>query len=447
VIENAGGPFRTSLDVTQAMSGTMGIIQDSGEPKRMEETLRKVSRALKAITACHQALIRATNEAELLNDVCRIIVDVGGYCMAWVGYAERDAKKAIRPMAQQGFDAGYVEQLRLTWADKGRGRGPTGRAMREGTPVICQDTQNDPDFAPWREEARRRGYASVLALPLNEADTFGALTIYATEPGAFDEEEIALLLGLANDLAYGITALRARAERRLAEKALKESERELRLLTAQLLSIQEKERRRVARELHDELGQALTVLKIHLVGLEEKLSPDQQDLKRNCEQMLSYIDTVIENVRRLSWDLCPSCLEDLGLSSSLGYLVDDICRNHRMKSDVGMDEIDLLFSPETQINIYRIFQESLTNIVKHAGAKLVSVRAKRQNGHVSFMIRDNGRGFNLKQAMSGKVAKKNLGLTAMNERALMAHGSLQISSRKGGGTTITFSIPTDKIGK
>jgi signal transduction histidine kinase len=429
------------------MSGTMGIIQDNRDPKRMEETLRKVSRALRAITACHQALIRATNEAELLNEVCRIIVEVGGYCMAWVGYAERDAKKSIRPMAQQGFDAGYVEHLRLTWADKERGRGPTGRATREGTPVICHDIQNDPYFAPWREEAGRRGYASVLGLPLNEADTFGALTIYAREANAFDDEEIALLLGLANDLAYGITALRARAERRRAEKALMESERELRLLTAQLLSIQEKERRRVARELHDELGQALTVLKIHLVGLEEMLALDQQDLKGNCEQMLAYIDTVIENVRRLSWDLCPSCLEDLGLSSSLGYLVDDICRNHNITCDVKMDEIDPLFSPETQINIYRIFQESLTNIVKHAGASLVSVQVNRQNGQVSFKIRDNGRGFNLQQAMSGKVAKKNLGLTAMNERALMAQGSLQISSRKGRGTTITFSIPTDKPGK
>lgn len=425
------------------MSGTMGIIQDSREPKRMEEALRKVSRALKAITACHQALIRATNEAELLNEVCRIIVAVGGYCMAWVGYAEDDANKTIRPVAQQGFDAGYVEQLRLTWADKVRGRGPSGRAIREGIPAICHDTQNDPDFAVWREEARLRGYASVLGLPLKEAQPFGVLTIYASDPNAFDEEEIALLVGLANDLAYGITALRARAERRGAEKALRESERELRLLTVQLLSIQEQERRRVARELHDELGQALTVLKIRLVGIEEMLLPDQLHLKGNCEQMLAYIDTVIENVRRLSWDLCPSCLEDLGLSSSLGYLVDEVCRNHKLQCAVVVDEIDHLFSPETQINIYRIFQESLTNIVKHAKASHISVNIKREDGSVFFRIRDNGRGFNLKQAMSGKVTKKNLGLTAMNERARMAHGSLQISSRKGQGTTITLAIPID----
>jgi PAS domain S-box-containing protein len=434
-------------DGAGVMTGIMGIIEDITEPKRMAETLRQVSRALKAITECHQALIRATDETELLHEVCRIIVEVGGYRMAWVGYAEADVTKSVRPVAQTGFDAGYVEQLHLTWADKERGRGPTGKAIRRGKPVICRDTQVDPGFAFMAEEARIRGYASVLALPLNYSHTFGALNIYATESNAFDDEEINLLLGLANDLAYGIMALRGRAEQRRAEESLKESEQELRRLASQLLSIQEKERRRVARELHDELGQALTVLKINLVAIEDKLAPDQEHLKASCEHNLSYIDTVIENVRRLSWDLSPSSLEDLGLSAALGYLVDETCRNHNMQCTVVMDKIDPLFTPEIQINIYRIFQESLTNVVKHARASLVSVNVAREDGKVSFTIRDNGRGFNLKQAMSGKVAKKSLGLTAMNERALMARGSLQISSRKGRGTTIAFFIPTAKRGK
>jgi signal transduction histidine kinase len=276
---------------------------------------------------------------------------------------------------------------------------------------------------------------------------FGALTIYAGQPDAFDDEEIKLLLGLSKDLAYGILGLRARAEQWRVEKALKESKQELRLLTTRILSIQEEERRRVARELHDELGQALTVLKINLVAIEDKLAPDQQHLRANCEHMLSYIDTVIENVRRLSWDLSPSSLEDLGLSAALGYLVDETCRNHNMQSAVVMDEIDHLFSPAIQINIYRIFQESLTNVVKHARASLVSVNVTRENGKVSFLIRDNGRGFNLPQVMAGKVAKRSLGLTAMNERALMARGALQISSRRGRGTTIAFSIPIDNHGK
>ncbi|MDO9070854.1 MAG: GAF domain-containing sensor histidine kinase, partial [Deltaproteobacteria bacterium] len=328
-----------------------------------------------------------------------------------------------------------------------RGRGPVGAAIRLGDTVIVRDTLIEGNFHPWSEAARQRNFRSVLGLPLIGAAPFGGLCIYAADPDAFDDEEINLLLGLANDLAYGIMALRGRAEQRRAEEALKESEQELRRLASQLLSIQEKERRRVARELHDELGQALTVLKINLVAIEDKLAPDQQHLKANCEHMLSYIDTVIENVRRLSWDLSPSSLEDLGLSAALGYLADETCRNHNMQCTVVMDEIDHLFTPEIQINIYRIFQESLTNVVKHARASLVSVNVAREDGKVSFTIRDNGRGFNLQQAMSGKVAKRSLGLTAMNERALMARGSLQITSRRGQGTTVAFSLPTEKRGE
>jgi PAS domain S-box-containing protein len=434
-------------DGAGAMTGIMGLIEDITERKRMEETLWQTSRALRAITECRQALIRPTNEMALLNEVCRIIVEVGGYRMAWVGYAENDAHKSVRPVAQTGFDEGYVKKLNLTWADTARGQGPTGTAIRTGNPAICRDTLRDADFELWRRAAKTHGFHSVLSLPLIGDSPLGALTIYAAAPNAFDDEEINLLLGLANDLAYGIMALRGRIVQRRVEKALKESERELRQLTSQLLSIQEKERRRVARELHDELGQALTVLKINLVAIEDNLAPDQPHLKANCENMLSYIDTVIENVRRLSWDLSPSSLEDLGLSAALGYLVDETCRTHNMQSVVAMDEIDHLFAPEIQINIYRMFQESLTNVVKHARASLVSVQVTREDGKVSFMIRDNGRGFNLKQVMPGKVAKRTLGLTAMNERALMACGSLRISSRKGQGTTIAFAIPTTNHGE
>ena len=182
-------------DGVGAIIGSMGIIEDITEPKRMAETLRQVSRALKAITECHQALIRATDETELLNEVCRIIVEVGGYRMAWVGYAEADTHQSVRPVAQTGFDEGYVQKLNLTWADKERGRGPAGKAIRTGKPAICQDTFKDPDFAPWRRDAINHGFHSVLGLPLIGVSSFGALTIYAADPDAFDDEEINLAFG------------------------------------------------------------------------------------------------------------------------------------------------------------------------------------------------------------------------------------------------------------
>ena len=118
-------------------------------------------------------MIRATNETELLNEVCRIIVEVGGYRMAWVGYAETDANKSVRPVAQTGFDEGYVEQLNLTWADKSGAAGRRVRPFGLGKPVVCRDTLKDPNFAPWREEARKRNFHSVLGLPLKGFTLWG----------------------------------------------------------------------------------------------------------------------------------------------------------------------------------------------------------------------------------------------------------------------------------
>jgi signal transduction histidine kinase len=410
-----------------------------------EETLR-ATRPLKALTEFHQALMRAAQEETLLHEACRVIVEVGGYPLAWVGYAE-DELKSIRLMAQAGFEPEFVAQVHHFRNETRKGCDPVQQAIRTGRAVIFPKNRIKTCHTFWSEDAHRRGSGAVLALPLKHTKIFGVLTIYAAQSDAFVDDAVSLLTGLANDLACGIFNLRALAEQRRAEEALKESEKELRLLTVQLLRMQESERRRVARELHDELGQALTVLKIHLVGIEENLLADQLRVRASCEEMLSYIDTVIEHVRRLAWDLCPSCLEDLGLSSSLGYLVEEICRNHNLTSSMAMDEIDHLFSPETQINIYRIFQEALANIATHASATQVSVRVQREDQKVSFVLRDNGQGFNLMEVMSGQAAKRSLGLTAMHERALMAQGSLQISSRKDQGTTITFSIPTVNSGK
>jgi two-component system NarL family sensor kinase len=167
-------------------------------------------------------------------------------------------------------------------------------------------------------------------------------------------------------------------------------------------------------------------------------------LKGNCEQLLTYIDGVIENVRRLSWDLSPSILEDLGLSSSLGYLIDESCRNNNLSCTLAMDDIDHLFPTETSINIYRIFQESLTNAVKHAQASHIAVTIHREGDGVAFGIKDNGKGFEPAKVMAREATERGLGLTAMNERALMAGGSLTIWSQKGQGTQITFHIPISR---
>lgn len=177
------------------------------------ESLRKVNRTLKTLSSGNEVLVRATDEAKLLQEMCRVVVAVGGYHVAWVGYAQQDEQKSVRPMAQYGIAADILNRQRFTWANDEFGRGPTGSAIRNGEPQVVANAQTDPRFAPWREAACASGCASILALPLTDTagHVFGALTIDTTSANTFEQEEIRLLRELANDLSYGIISLRNRA--------------------------------------------------------------------------------------------------------------------------------------------------------------------------------------------------------------------------------------------
>jgi PAS domain S-box-containing protein len=231
-VHTAKTPMR---DEDGKIIGVLGIFWDISGRKQAENNLRKSNRALRLISLCNQEMVRATDETALMEAVCRLAVESGGYRMAWAGFAEQDEARSVRPVAQAGHVDGYLDSANITWADAERGRGPTGSAIRTGRPVYTCNMLADPAFAPWREAAIRRGYASSIALPMmNEGRCFGALTIYAGKPDAFDTEEIELLSELANDLAFGIAALRQRAERKRAEEWVHESERRMATLMANL---------------------------------------------------------------------------------------------------------------------------------------------------------------------------------------------------------------------
>ncbi|MFH1215074.1 MAG: PAS domain S-box protein [Pseudomonadota bacterium] len=236
-------------------------------------------------------------------------------------------------------------------------------------------------------------------------------------------------------------------ERKQAEESLRQSESELRYLSSQLLTAQEKERRRLSVELHDELGQSLMVLKLKVRAIQRMWARDKDPLKRECDEIIGYINEVSENVRRLSRDLSPSLLEDLGLTIAMRRLVETSCVHSGIDYSLDMTELDNLFSGSERITVYRILQECLTNIAKYAQATSLAVILREEDGCFYFCVVDNGQGFDLPAILKADPSKKGLGLSAMNERVRMLGGKLDIVSHKGSGTTISFRVPLKPAGE
>lgn len=214
------------LDLAGNVAGAVHVFTDITELKQAEQALLGTNRSLRVLSKSNQILVRSVDETDLLQQVCRALVESGGYRLAWVGFAEDDPKKTVRPVAQAGGGDGYLETITVTWAGGEFGRGPVSTAIRTGKPSACQDVMGDPSYRPWRDEAIKLCYASTLALPLISCGRIlGALCVCAREPDAFDSNEVRMLEELADDLAYGIVAIRTRSKHEQAVEALEESEK------------------------------------------------------------------------------------------------------------------------------------------------------------------------------------------------------------------------------
>jgi signal transduction histidine kinase len=223
---------------------------------------------------------------------------------------------------------------------------------------------------------------------------------------------------------------------------LKNSEERLHRLSSDLFSVQENERKRVSLELHDELGQSMAALKMQVGAIARRLGDATTDeLKTTCNDMRDNINQIIENVRRLARDLSPVVLDDLGLQAAIEYLVNNFLKIYNVKINYRYTNINHLFNEDSQRIIYRILQEALTNIGKHAKATNVSLIIEEIDRAIQFTVRDNGKGFNVRKTLEKKDPDRGMGLEAMSERVRILGGKINIVSRPGIDTIITFFAP------
>jgi len=229
-----------------------------------------------------------------------------------------------------------------------------------------------------------------------------------------------------------------RSQRLRAEEQLRQSHQQLRALSVYLQSVREEERTRIAREVHDELGQALTGCKLDLSWIANRLPRDLKPLLDKARQLSEHIDSTIQTVRRISSELRPGVLDYLGLAAALEWQANEFQNRTGIRCDVHASLREPVLAQELNTTLFRIFQETLTNIIRHAGATRVAVNLKQADGKILLQVRDNGRGI----SDAEQTSPGSMGLLGMRERAALLGGDFKITNPpRARGTQVTVSIP------
>ncbi len=285
-----------------------------------------------------------------------------------------------------------------------------------------------------RRFVEKTGLSRFLLVPLlSKGKVLGFMVLETAEKGRQAGEDLTMIMGFANQSAVAIET--SSFYMRTVEKY----NQDLQDLSNRIIAAQEEERKRISRDLHDELGQALTAIKINLDMINLEIPPDSERVKTRVGDAVALVSSTLDSVRRLSFELRPSMLDDLGLITVLGKLVSDFRTRTGIEIDFEHSGVDERLSQEMEVTLYRVVQEALTNIMKHSGARKVQVILSHEEdrGLVSLKVEDDGSGI----PEQGRKEAKGFGLMGIRERVSLLGGNFRIFSQEGSGTKIFIDIP------
>jgi signal transduction histidine kinase/sensor domain CHASE-containing protein len=472
------------------------VLRRSEQARRAtEQSLQQTNRALRMLLRCNGAVVHANEEDELLQEICRIAVESAGYRLAWVGRAEHDDDRTVRPVTWAGPGEGFLDQIRVSWADDEYGRGTAGMAIRSRRPFIARDLLNDPNFESWRRFFEERGYVSAIAIPLiigNEV--YGVLLIYASEPDAFESTEVALLDELGRNISHGMMAIRARKEKAEAlaavemarnqlEERVAERTRELsdsnRHMAEEITLRQRVERELVlakevaeeadrvkssflatmSHELRTPLNSIIGFTGIILQGLTGPLNEEQTRqlgmVQASSRHLLALINDVLDiskiearqlKVQHIPYDVAGSVRKVVQTVTPLAEH-----KGLALALDVAPEMESAVGDPR---RFEQVLMNLISNAVKFTERGRVDVAGRVEGGLITVSVRDTGIGIEeehlqdiflpFRQVDSGLTRRHEgtgLGLSISRRLAELMGGAITVRSTFGAGSEFVFSVP------
>ena len=454
------------------------VVERTAELSAAEVEQRRLNRSLRLLSDCNMALVRASSEDQLLDELCRLVVHSGGYLMAWVGVPVPDAAKSVRAVAQSGYEDRYLDSIWVSWdPEQDIGCGPTGTALWSGATQVNQNCATNPLMAPWREAALKRGYQSSVALPLLcEQRVQGVLTLYSAKAHAFGAVELELLEELARNVAFGLQSLRARQELERYQQQLEElvAQRtgQIDALNSELVvRVRDAESANHAKSIFlstmsHELRTPLNAV-VGLTGLlaDAPLGRRQRDYADKIQLSAQALRVLIDDIL----DFSKIEAGELRLEQA-PFSLNAILRTTAAVVGVGLRDkaIEALFEvapdvPDALVGDALRLQQILLNLTSNAvkftetGVIVVSVRCLVHDAArltLQFTIRDTGigipteklgsifDGFSQADASTSRLyGGTGLGLAISTRLAKLMGGQIGIDSAVGWGSEFRLSVP------
>ncbi len=427
-IEVSASPIR---DISGKITRVAEMARDVTESKELEKRILEANRRLRALNAIASTVSQSLSLDVILNSALEKALEVTEAQVGGILLLDNESR-TLSYRAHHGLSEQFIQRT----AGLALGEGIAGQVAERGETLVVDDVSNDPRVTR-QPVLVEEGLKAFVSVPLTSKErVVGVLNIASREARSFSEQEVQLLTALRHQLGVAIENAQLYEELKLRDQMRVE-------LLRQIISAQEDERQRVARELHDVTSQVLATLTVRLEGLSTALGDNAGDVKSQLEEMKTLLSATSKEMHRLIHDLRPTLLDDLGLAAALRSCLHSTLDAAGVEVHLEVVGQEKNLPAQVGIALFRIVQEAVTNIASHARAESAYVSLEFKDRSIAVQVEDDGAGFDMARIFGSDSHRDGVGLLGMKERAELLGGTFNIDTEPGCGTRLAIEIPVE----